>query len=276
MEQLRVPTHPRIMLVEDDDGARASLARVLDRAGYQVLALPDGEQACEQLDQHPQAFDVVLTDLLLREIDGVGVLKAARALPEPPEVILLTGYGTLQTAVEALRAGAFDYLLKPSKPDDLLRCVSGAVRRRNERIQQTAAIRVIAQGLAQLQGEPTAHAALARAASPGGLGGVRLIQIGDLIIDRLDHRVLFMGAALALTPTEFELLCCLAEAEGQTLTYSQMVRRVYHHLVDDGAAHQLLKTHIHNLRQKLHRSYIVNVRSTGYRLVAPEAHDLTA
>jgi DNA-binding NtrC family response regulator len=129
-----------ILLVEDDDTARRSIASVLERAGYIVDAVPDGEQAVALLNSSASgpAFDVVLTDLLLGTLDGVAVLKAARAMPNPPEVILLTGYGTLQTAIEALRAGAFDYLLKPCRLDDLLRCIKGAAERRAARAEQTA------------------------------------------------------------------------------------------------------------------------------------------
>lgn len=138
MSQQYQTERPRLLLVEDDEAARVSLSRVLGRVGYQIDMVPDGEQAIALLeapDQH-EHFDVVLTDLLLHEIDGVQVLKRARQLPDPPEVVLLTGYGTLHTAIEALRAGAFDYLLKPCKPEDLLRCIGEAVRRRNERRSQ--------------------------------------------------------------------------------------------------------------------------------------------
>jgi DNA-binding response OmpR family regulator len=131
-------TQLRILLVEDDDTARTSLGRVLSRAGYAVHAVPDGEHAVAVLDAAGADFDVVLTDLLLGALDGVAVLKRARALGDPPEVILLTGYGTLQTAIESLRLGAFDYLLKPCKPEELLRCIGNAAERRTGRPLPTA------------------------------------------------------------------------------------------------------------------------------------------
>lgn len=135
MSQQHMSEKPRLLLVEDDEAARISLSRVLSRVGYQIEMAPDGEQALAMLAAPAggQQFDVVLTDLLLHEVDGVQVLKFARQLPDPPEVVMLTGYGTLHTAIEALRAGAFDYLLKPCKPEDLLRCIGEAFRRRQER-----------------------------------------------------------------------------------------------------------------------------------------------
>jgi DNA-binding NtrC family response regulator len=141
MSQQNISERPRLLLVEDDEAARVSLSRVLSRVGYQIEMAPDGEQAIALLEApaRGEAFDVVLTDLLLHEVDGVQVLKRARQLTDPPEVVLLTGYGTLHTAIEALRAGAFDYLLKPCKPEDLLRCIGEAVRRRHERRAQSDA-----------------------------------------------------------------------------------------------------------------------------------------
>lgn len=267
----------QILLVEDDEAARISLSHVLGRTGYAVRAVPDGEEAVAILDSPitRDQFDVILTDLLLPEVDGIQVLKKARELPDPPEVILLTGYGTLQTAIESLRSGAFDYLLKPCKPEDLLRCVEKATQRRNERRAQSAAVRIIAQGLAHLQGE-TANARASGEAHPARpvdpeQPQLEQTRIGELVINHREYAATFAGRPLSLTPTEYTLLCCLAGTPGQMVTYSAIARYVYHQDLDDIAAHQLLKTHIHNLRHKIDPAYIVNVRSTGYRLIAPLA-----
>jgi DNA-binding response OmpR family regulator len=257
------PTSARILLVEDDDVARESLDRVLRRASHHVEAVPDGETACERLGEAGQqaGYDIVLTDLLLREVDGLAVLRQCRQLADPPEVILLTGYGTLQTALEALRVGAFDYLLKPCKPDDLLRRVDEAYRRRVERRSQQEAIASIAFGLSRLQRPEEG------AQAPQGPPST---QVGSLRIDRQKHTVFLRGAELVLTPTEFAILRCLADNAGQMVPYSELARQVYRQLVSDSEAHTMLKTHIHNLRHKIGPELIVNVRSVGYRLVAPE------
>lgn len=261
----------RILLVEDDDTARLSLSRVLSRAGYKVDDVPNGEQAVALLaaPDHTDHYDVVLTDLLLHEVDGIQVLRQARELPNPPEVVLLTGYGTLQTAIESLRLGAFDYLLKPCKVEDLLRCVEGAAKRRQARANQSAAMRLIAEGLADLQQEGTqASTSPTAAPEPEPEPPTRTpLQLGNLLLDVRIRAAYYAGRALALTPTEYDLLQCLAEAQGGMLTYAEIARRVYRQAVDEAAAHQLIKTHIHNLRRKVGPQLIVNVRSTGYRLI---------
>lgn len=271
---------PSILLVEDDDIARASLFQILDRSGYTVTSVPDGESAVALLDdQAPEAptFDIVVTDLLLREIDGIQVLKVARNRPQPPEVILLTGYGTLSTVIEALRAGAYDYLLKPCKPHDLLSCVGRAIQRRNDTLRQADAIRSIVRGLSQLQGQiPPIEAVPAEAETL--ISGVantqtsgRTLRIGLLVLDIYAHTVTFNDEAIQLTPTEFALLRCLAEAQGQMRSYREIVRTTHDLDINETEAQQLLKAHIHNLRQKIDSSYIVNVRGLGYRLMAPDS-----
>jgi len=252
----------RLLLVEDDAAARNSLSQILIRNGYQVATASSGAEALALLEASApsEPFAVVLTDLLLGDGDGIAVLRRARELPDPPEVILLTSYGTMQTAIESLRSGAFDYLLKPTKPDELLRTLERAVQRRAERMAQDNAMRLMTRSRAQ-QGET---------GPPGSAEGeADEIRVGALLLNRRTRSVAFQGQPLALTPTEFALLLCLADAGGAMLTYSEIARRVYRHAGDEASAHQLLKTHIHNLRRKLSPAYIVNVRSTGYRLVDP-------
>lgn len=257
--QSYTPTQARILLVEDDHAARASWQQILEDAGYCVTSVADGESACRLLQSDDQAYDVVLTDMALRATDGIEVLRTARDRADPPEVVLLTGYGTLETALEALRAGVYDYLLKPCKPGELLRAITGAVQRRRDLALRSMALDEMAYELAHLQGSDII------------LPQVRYLHVGELSIDRLSNQVTFKGRILQLTPTEYELLCCLAEAKEVTLSFHDIACRTYAnaHALNDDEAHQLLKTHVHNLRRKIDPAYIVNVRGVGYRLVDP-------
>ena len=98
-----------ILLVADDAKARMLLTDILTHTGYEVIAVPDGETAIALLQQ--DKFAVVLTDIRMRAVDGIQVLATAKAQGRPPAVILLTGYGSLETSIAALRSGADDYLL---------------------------------------------------------------------------------------------------------------------------------------------------------------------
>jgi len=102
-------TQSRILVVDDERTARLSLAEILRLEGYEVVAVEGGEEAI--LFLKAQEFDLVLCDLKMPDVDGLQVLDVCREFRPATEFILLTAYGTLDTAVEALRHGASDYLL---------------------------------------------------------------------------------------------------------------------------------------------------------------------
>ncbi|HMB54931.1 MAG TPA: sigma-54 dependent transcriptional regulator [Thermoanaerobaculia bacterium] len=114
-----------ILLVEDRDSLRRMLEQALAGEGYAVSAVASGEAAVERLDGEP--FDLVLTDLKLPGASGLDVLAASRRAQPVTPVIVLTGYGTVATAVEAMKLGALDFLEKPVELDDLFRLAAGAV-----------------------------------------------------------------------------------------------------------------------------------------------------
>jgi DNA-binding response OmpR family regulator len=266
-----------ILLVEDDRTARMLLADVLKGAGYQVTMAPDGEAALEVLGERP--FDVVITDIRMRTIDGIQVLQKARERTLPPAVILLTGFGSLETAIAALRSGAFDYLLKPVAPNDLLERVDAAVQRRTNEVRQDEATRIIAHGLAQLKGQVSSFQQSGVAAKEEEQDGPapstestkneRYVQIGALVLDYFRHTASFKGQPMHLTPIEYSLLCCLADSTGRVVSYQEIVRCSHGYEPDEAEAQSLLKAHIRNLRRKIDSEYLVNVRGTGYILVDP-------
>src|SRR5512143_2351247 len=101
----------RLLVVDDDEGLRSFLEAALTREGHQVTLAVDGEDALRQLDA--AGFDLVLTDLRMPGVDGLAVLQHVRAEHPGTQVILLTAHGTVETAVEAMRGGACDFLQKP-------------------------------------------------------------------------------------------------------------------------------------------------------------------
>jgi DNA-binding response OmpR family regulator len=101
----------RILLVDDDEHVVDALGAALSDLGFDVTAAQSGERAVDTLAA--RQVDLVITDLVMGEVDGIGVLASARERDPTVGVILLTGYGDMQSAVAALRLGADDYLLKP-------------------------------------------------------------------------------------------------------------------------------------------------------------------
>jgi two-component system NtrC family response regulator len=118
----------RLLVVDDEEPQRVMLSNILGRAGFQVVTAADGREALAQLkDAH---FDLMLTDQRMPSMDGLALLeRVRRTRPEMP-VILMTAYGTVSTAVEAMKRGASDYLTKPFERDELLVVVEKAIRHR--------------------------------------------------------------------------------------------------------------------------------------------------
>ena len=117
-----------ILVVDDELFFRRLFAKLLSEDGHEVEALSSGEQAVERIQQG--GVEVVVTDLVMPGIDGLEVLRQCRSLNDPPEVILATGNGTVETAVEALKNGARDYLVKPFNPQELRHIVATCLEQR--------------------------------------------------------------------------------------------------------------------------------------------------
>jgi len=117
----------QILLVDDESSIRMTLTALLKRAGHVLMQAATGEDAIAKLKAND--FDLVITDLNLSGTSGLEVLKAAKTNNARTEVILLTGYGSVETAVAAMKAGAIDYLTKPIDSEELLMAIERATER---------------------------------------------------------------------------------------------------------------------------------------------------
>jgi two-component system response regulator PilR (NtrC family) len=119
---------PRILVVDDEQSMRDFLQIFLTKEGHDVAMAPNGQKAIELLDAQP--FDLVITDLKMPKVDGIAVLKKARAVDPETQVLVITAFASHETAVEAMKAGAYDYLVKPFKVDEVRHFVGNALERR--------------------------------------------------------------------------------------------------------------------------------------------------
>ena len=151
----------RILVVDDEQSMREFLAICLRRASHEVVAARSGSEALERLRTQP--FDVVITDLKMPgDLDGLGLLKAIKSgavaytavagaapLPIDPEVILVTAYATADTAIAAMKQGAYDYLTKPFQVDEILAVIGRALEKRTL-LEENLALRDQVAGRARL------------------------------------------------------------------------------------------------------------------------------
>jgi DNA-binding NtrC family response regulator len=122
---------PHILVVDDESIARENLAYILRKEGYEVACAENGEAALKALEV--SEFDLVMTDLRMQAVDGMQVLETAKRCQPPPEVILITGFATVATAVEAMHRGAFFYVSKPYQIDEVRILVQQALEKRSLR-----------------------------------------------------------------------------------------------------------------------------------------------
>jgi len=119
--------NPKILIVEDDVENRAAMVKVLQGAGYDIVEADNGQTGLDHVLE--QNIDILVSDLRLPVMDGVELLKRAKASDQDVEVILITGHGTVEIAVEAIKEGAYDFITKPIKKAQLLRAVEKAAEK---------------------------------------------------------------------------------------------------------------------------------------------------
>src|SRR2546428_1375826 len=120
-----------VLVVDDEESVATTIEAILRMDGHDVLAVTSGTEAIRLLNE--RQFDVVLTDLRLADVDGIDVLKEVQRTSPDTAAIMLTGYASLESAVAALRSGAYDYLMKPSDVDELRATVNRAIERKQLR-----------------------------------------------------------------------------------------------------------------------------------------------
>ncbi len=123
----------KILVVDDEKSMREFLDIMLAKEGYQVVSARDGEEACRILEK--DRFDLVITDIRMKRIDGLGVLRKVKAVNPSTVVVLISAFATAETAVEAMKEGAYDYIPKPFKVYDFKRIIAEALKSSRSALQ---------------------------------------------------------------------------------------------------------------------------------------------
>jgi len=169
----------RLLIVDDEEALMTALCKTLEAEGYAVVGFSSARRALEQLRQ--SQFDLLLTDLMMPEMDGIALLRAAQEIDRDLAGVVMTGHGTVDTAVQALHGGAADYVLKPFRLNSLLPVLTRALetrRLRTENIQLREAVsiyelsRAITRGLSE---EEVVQRTVAAASQQSDAGAVQLL-----------------------------------------------------------------------------------------------------
>ncbi|MBI5631855.1 MAG: sigma-54-dependent Fis family transcriptional regulator, partial [Nitrospirae bacterium] len=122
-----VSNRNRILIVDDEQIALRNLEHIMKKEGYEITSTQSGQNALKLLEE--QQFDLVLTDLKMEKVDGNQILKRCKELSPDTEVIMITGYASLQSAIQVMKKGAYDYVTKPFKLDEVRKVVKEALEK---------------------------------------------------------------------------------------------------------------------------------------------------
>jgi DNA-binding response OmpR family regulator len=278
-----------ILVVDDENSIRFFLEELLERDGHRVTSVDSGEAALAHIET--EEFDLALIDLKLQGISGTKVLKVLHKKWPDTVVIMLTGHGSLESAVEALRQGAHDYLFKPCKTVELRESIRVGLMNRHQQQRQRELLWQLEQHLSNsLAGvratieettpPPTRHV---RAPNPQpdvvppvmtrepAMEQNRFLQCSGLIVDLTRHVITVNDNLLELSPTEFDLLAYLLSESPRVVPPQELVREAQGYTIEPWEARDIIRYHIYRIRQKIKEvtgrtDIISTVRGVGYTI----------
>ena len=222
----------KILIIEDDKATASYLIKGFKESGFNASAAYDGQSGLDMACA--DNFDCIILDIMLPLKDGISVLKEYRETNPKTAVVMLTAKDSLQDKLLGLDLGADDYLVKPFAFSELLARVKAVLRRHNPVTEST------------------------------------VIEIGDLVINKIKHKVTRSGKVIDLTPKEFNLLTLLADYKDQVLSRTFIAEQVWDMNFDSDT--NVVDVAMRRLRAKIDDDYpvkiIATVRGVGYVLRA--------
>ncbi len=258
-----------ILLIDDEASVRKTLARILQQAGFEVTTAEGGQQGLAFLEGMP--IDLVYMDLRMPGLGGLEVLNLIHTRYPTLPVVLFTAQPDVNSAVEALRRGATDYLLKPLKPEVIIertKAVLAHQQKEHRKREITAQIEALQAELKSL--ETGDEIEVVPAPIPAA---ERFIRRGTISLDLHTHRVSVGARTSTLAPASFDYLLVLMRHAPEVVDFQTLVAEAQGYQSDLREAQELTKWHIHQIRQAIEEDahtplHLITVRGVGYRLVA--------
>ncbi|MEL6373378.1 MAG: response regulator transcription factor [Pseudomonadota bacterium] len=218
----------RVLVIEDEREVAQYIQKSLRESGHTADLAHDGDQGLELALSGD--YDVIVIDRMLPKLQGLPIVQAMRAAGDHTPVLILSALGAVDDRVEGLRAGGDDYLTKPYAFTELLARIEALARRQTPEEQETR------------------------------------YTVGDLVLDRLSHKVTRAGQSIVLQPREFRLLEYLMRNAGQVVTRTMLLEHVWDYHFDPQT--NVIDVHISRLRGKIDKGFdttlLHTVRGAGY------------
>ncbi len=220
----------RVLVIEDDKDTASFLQKSLKESGHTPETAADGETGLAMA--RDGGFDVLIVDRMLPRLDGLSLVKQLRAGGDRTPVLFLSALGDVDDRVKGLKAGGDDYLTKPYAYTELVARIEALARRTSPEEQVTRYI------------------------------------VGDLVLDRLAHRVTRGGENIPLQPREYRLLEYLMRHAGQVVTRTMLLENVWDYHFDPQT--NVIDVHVSRLRSKIDKGFVSTllhtVRGSGYMI----------
>jgi len=249
-------TQGHILVVEDETPVREAIRDTL--AAYRLGMAATMNEALTYLQAH--RVDLILLDLQLGADDGMRVAQHVRSRSPYVAIVILTGRGSLQSAIRAIELDAQAYLLKPISPDELERVVAEQMARMHDVRQRDELAGHMRSAVEAVQGQgeqrPDNH-----------------LESGKLALNREHYEAQYAGSEVTLSITQFRLLWTLVEARGKIVAPQQLASEAMGYDVGYQEASELVRGHISKIRQKIavhagDREHIRTIRNQGYLWVS--------
>ena len=259
-----------ILIVDDEEPLRLSLSLILQKENYRVETAADAEEALDRLRLHE--YDLMFLDLNLPGRSGIELLlEVHKRVPRMP-VLILTAHAALESAIQAVRLGSRDYLIKPVEPVLILARVEEILSeheqpaRKKEIVGQMQALLTELQKMEGAGTTPTGTAAALPSGDPA-----RFLKKGIFELDLHAGHATLNGKYIPVTGIYFEYLSTLLRYAPRAVAYKTLVKESQGYNVATAEARDLARWRIHELRKMIEEDperpqYILTVRGTGYRL----------
>lgn len=246
----------KILIVEDEDNVRLILTQTLIGAAYDVLSVSTVSEAVQLV--RLRCFDAIVLDLAVGTENGMDVARAARQRCPYSAIIVLTGHGSLESAIEAVDLRAQAYLLKPTSPDDLVACVTDHIARMREEAQRDQLASHLQSAIQMVMHSPEERE--------------NCIEDGGFCLNLSRRRLTYQHRPIEVTAAEFDMLRVLMANKGTTVSALQLAHEALGYNVTDTQAPGLIRSHIARIRFKIESDahnprYLLTLRGHGYMWV---------
>jgi DNA-binding response OmpR family regulator len=263
------PQHA-ILIVDDDNHLRLSLSLILQKEKYRVDTAANAEEALAQLESHK--YDLMFLDLNMPGMSGIDLLVEVHKGYPNISVLILTAHAALESALQAVRLEARDYLIKPVEPELILTRAAEILAEREQPTRKQEIIRQMQDLLSELQeinGDDATPTSALAALPPAD--SARFLNKGDFELDLHARHASLNGSYIPVTGVNFDFLSTLLHHAPKAVTHKTLVKEAQGYDITSAEAKDLTRWRIHELRKVIekdprHPKYILTVRGIGYRL----------